>query len=559
MANPTNAEIADLLERMGRLLEIGGESAFRFRAYLRAAETIRTHATPVAELARAGKLRTIPGIGEGIAGIIREYLDTGTVQSLEEIERKVPPTLLELTAIPGLGAKTAYRLYTELGIVDLAGLEAAVAGQRLRTLPGMSERTETKIAEGIAALRRRTGRHRLGTVLPLGRQLVAELEKELPPGTRVSLAGSVRRMLETVGDLDIVIGTDEPERVVNAIKQHPSVARVRELQGDSLTVETTNGVRADIYLSPTATYGTNLVRGTGSDAHLALLGALPESPSEEDLYERLGLPWIPPELRQGLDEIELARAGNLDSLITIQDIRGEFHSHTTWSDGALSVLEMAQAAEIHGYQFLGISDHTHSLGVARGLDVERLRQQRVEIDAANQEVGIRVFAGAEVEVARDGRLDFEDEVLAELDFAIASTHVGLRQPREVLTQRLIGVLENPNIDIIAHPSGRLIEQREGGDFDWEKVFATAARTGTILEINSDPARLDLDAAHARQALAAGCLLTINCDAHHPDHWALLEYGVAIARRAGATPDRVINCWPIDRIEAWLRSRGSSKQ
>jgi len=216
---------------------------------------------------------------------------------------------------------------------------------------------------------------------------------------------------------------------------------------------------------------------------------------------------------------------------------------------------MAQAARRHGYEFLGISDHTRSLGVADGLDVERLRAQRREIEDANRESRIRVFASAEVEVARDGRLDFDDETLAQLDVVIASTHVGLRQPRAVLTDRLLRVLENRNVDIIAHPSDRPLEQREGGDFDWDRVFAPAARTGTVLEINADPARLDLSAAHARRALAAGCLLTINCDAHHPDGWQLLEYGIANARKAGARTEDILNCWPVDRIEAWLRDRG----
>lgn len=555
MIRATNAEIAELLDRFARLLEIGGENPFRIRAYQRAAEAIRHHHAPVADLAESGRLHEIPGIGEGIAAIVKEFIATGVVQALNELERRVPPTLLEVTAVPGVGPKTAARLYKELGIVDLAGLEAAVAEGRIRSLPGMSAKTEAKIAAGIAALRRRTGRHRLGTVLPIGRQFVSDLQQMLPAGTQLSLAGSVRRMLETVGDLDLVVGTREPEQAISLIERHPWTTRVVQRTDTLLSLQLSPGVRADIVFASPEEYGTALVQATGSEAHLKLLGPLPCCPTESDVYSHFGLPWIPPELRQGLDELDLARSSRLNELVTIQDILGEFHAHTEWSDGALTVLEMAQAAKDHGYHFLGISDHTKSLGVARGLDVERLRAQREEIIRANQLTGIRVFASAEIEVSRDGTLDFQDTVLAELDVAIASLHVGLNQPKDELTARLIRVLENPHVDIIAHPSGRLIEQREGGDFDWERVFETAARTGTALEINADPARLDLDAAHARQALAAGCLLTVNCDAHHPDGWSMLEYGIAVARRAGATPDRILNCWPIERIEAWLRQRG----
>ena len=248
------------------------------------------------------------------------------------------------------------------------------------------------------------------------------------------------------------------------------------------------------------------------------------------------------------------RASEIDRIVTIADVGGEFHSHTIWSNGNGTVAEMATAAAARGYRFLGISDHSQGLGVANGLDAARLTSQRREIEGVTAIGDIRVYAGAEVEVARDGRLDFPDAVLAELEVVIASLHVGLRQPREEITGRLVRVLEHPHVDIIAHPSGRLIERREGGDFDWERVFEVAARTGTALEINADPARLDLNDHHARRALDAGCVLTINCDAHHPSGLGLLEYGIAVARRAWARPEHILNCWPVDRIEDWLRHR-----
>jgi DNA polymerase (family X) len=557
MTDASNAEIAALLDRYGRLLEISGESGFRTRAYQRAAEAVLHHPEAVASLARSGHLKQIDGVGPGIASLIQEIVRTGGSIALRDLERQVPPSLLEVAGVPGLGAKSVARLHTELGIVDLAGLETAAQSGLIRTLSGFSEKSEAKILAGIAALQRRTGRHRLGTVLPLGRRIVADFASTLPAGSLVSLAGSVRRMEETVADLDLVIGTDDPHQALAVVMDSPSVALLEERKEERARFRLQDGTSMDIVFTPLHSYGSELVRATGNADHLKLLGEIPEASAEADVYGRMGLPVIPPDLRQGLDELEMARAGRLDSLVTTGDVRGEFHCHTTWSDGALSVLDTVNSARLHGYKFLGISDHTRSLGVANGLDVERLRAQRREIDRANRDSGIRVFASAEVEVARDGRLDFDDATLAGLDVVIASTHVGLRQPREELTQRLLSVIENRDVDIIAHPSGRLLEQREGGDFDWDRVFATAARTGTALEINADPARLDLSASKARRALAAGCLLTVNCDAHHPDGWNLLEYGIANARKAGARPENVLNCWPLDRIEAWLRDRSSS--
>jgi DNA polymerase (family X) len=317
-----------------------------------------------------------------------------------------------------------------------------------------------------------------------------------------------------------------------------------------------SGVEVDVYWSEPDRFGTDLIRATGSDSHLSLLGSdLPVASNEAAVYDALGLPWIPPELRQGTNEIE--RAAEIPGLVEVADINGEFHCHTTWSDGSVSVAEMAAAAAARGYQFLGISDHSYGLGVANGLTPERLQAQRVEIDAVNAAGTIRLFASAEVEVHRDGRLDHDAATLAWLDVVIASLHVGLRQPREEVTERLLNTLANPNVDIIAHPSGRLIEQRDGGDFDWDRVFGTAAATGTALEINADPARLDLTSANAERALAAGCLLTINCDAHSPGGFDLMVYGVAVARRAWARPERILNCWSVDRIEAWLANRGAS--
>jgi DNA polymerase (family 10) len=289
---------------------------------------------------------------------------------------------------------------------------------------------------------------------------------------------------------------------------------------------------------------------------LERLGEIPELvATEEEVYANHGLPWIPPELRTGSKEFE--RCPEIPSLVTLNDIHGELHAHTTWSDGGASILEMARAAAGRGYAFLGITDHSHSLGIAGGLDVQRLVAQRQELAKVDGVDDIKVLAGAEVEVLRDGSLDYDNETLAQLEVVVASLHTGLRQPQPALTDRLVSVLQNPNVDIIAHPSGRLIERREGGDFDWERVFATAARTGTALEINAGPARLDLDPHLAQRASAAGCLISVNCDAHNPGGFSVMEYGVAMARRAWLTPDQILNCWSRERVLTWLQRRGNS--
>jgi len=312
-----------------------------------------------------------------------------------------------------------------------------------------------------------------------------------------------------------------------------------------------------VFLVPPSTWGSALVRATGSMAHVAQLGSFAvDFPTEQGVYDAVGLPWIPPEIRSGDDEF--TRTNEIGDLIGLTDIRGEFHCHSTWSDASASILDMAEAAAARGYEFLSISDHSHGLGIAGGLDPERLRQQRLEIDDVNRKISVRVLAGAEVEVHRDGALDFDFDTLAGLDVVVASLHSGLRQPRDEITQRLVRTLDNPNVDIIAHPSGRLIEQREGGDFDWDTVFAEAAQTGTALEINADPARLDLDPHLARRAAAAGCLITINCDAHSQRGFELMEYGIAMARRAWLKPADVLNCGTSDQVIDWLTGRDRAR-
>src|SRR5215204_73080 len=553
IAEVSNAAVADILERHGRLLEIAGESPFRTRAFTRAAESLRLYPERVGDVAVEGRLREIPGIGQGIAAAITQILETGSFDAHRQLTDRFPESLAELTAVPGVGAKTALRVYSELGVDSLAALEAALVSGRVRSAKGLGARAEATMLAGIEAVQRRSGRTPLGNALPAAKAFMTAFSA-VRPDDAVSLAGSARRWDTTVGDLDFVVGSTNLGATAAAVSSLAMVTEVQSTDEQSMRLALASGQAADIYFTPLDAWGTTLVRATGSAAHLEGLGAIPDTAAtEEEAYASRGLPFIPPELRSGREEFE--RTEEIPSLVRLRDINGEFHAHTTWSDGAASVREMADAAAARGYSVLGITDHSQGLAVAGGLDPERLRSQKIEIDAANGEAGIRLLAGAEVEVHRDGSLDFDDETLAALDVVVASLHSGLRQPREELMSRLIRVLKNPNVDIIAHPSGRLIERREGGDFDWDHVFAVAAKTGTALEINADPARLDLDPAHARRASQAGCLITINCDAHHPSGFSLMEYGVAMARRAWLKPDQILNCWSPGRIMEWLSPGG----
>jgi DNA polymerase (family 10) len=548
----SNGAVAEILERHGRLLEIAGESPFRTRAFTRAAESLRVYPRRVSDVAAEGRLRDIPGIGEGIAAAVMQILETGSFDAHSQLSERIPETLIEIIAIPGVGAKTALRLHSDLGVDNLAALEDALASGRVRAAKGLGARAEATMLAGIEEVRRRSGRMPLGAALPAARAFLTAYSA-LRPEDLVSLAGSARRWEVTVGDLDFVVGSIDPAASAAAVVDLAMVTGAEWTDERSLRLSLPNGLHADVLLTHPGSLGTSLLRATGNSSHVDRLGPIQENAAtEEEIYASRGLPFIPPELRTGGEEFE--RFGEISSLVTTTDIVGEFHAHTTWSDGAASVTQMAEAAVARGYSLLGITDHSQSLGVAGGLDVERLRLQRIEIDAANSEAGIRLLAGAEIEVHRDGALDFDDETLAGLDVVVASLHTGLRQPRVALTARLLRVLENPNVDIIAHPSGRLIERREGGDFDWDRVFEMAARTDTALEINADPARLDLDPALAYRASRAGCLITINCDAHHPAGFSLMEYGVAMARRAWLKPNQILNCWSPAHIMDWLSSR-----
>ncbi len=551
----SNAAVADLLERHGKLLEVAGESPFRSRAFARAAASLQTLPEDIAAVCDEGRLRAIPGIGEGIAAAIEQILTTGSFQAHAELTARFPESLASIVTVPGIGPKTAQRMYLQLGVEDLASLGEALVSGRIREASGLGARVESTVRAGLESLERRTGRTLLGVALPIADAFVAAY-KRVRPEDMVSLAGSARRWEPTVGDLDFVVATEDPGAAIAAIEALPIVASSHMASDRALRLSLTGSISADVFFTNVESWGSTLLRATGSQRHLDRLGPIPQAVgSEEDIYVGYGLPWIPPELRDGDEEFE--RWSEIPQLVTLADINGEFHAHTTWSDGAAPMRDMALAAAGRGYAFLGITDHSHGLGVAGGLDESRLKDQRRELDELSGIDGVTLFAGAEVEVHRDGALDFNDKILGELDVVVASLHSGLRQPREEITNRLLRVLENPYVDIVAHPSGRLIERREGGDFDWDRVFAVAAGTGTALEINADPARLDLDPHLARKARLAGCLFTVNCDAHSATGFASMVFGIAMARKAWLRPQDILNCWTLGQVVDWLSARGKS--
>lgn len=576
-----NRDLAETFNTIADLLEIKGEVIYKTLAYRRAAESIAALGRDVNDMHRQGKLREIPGVGQAIAEKITELLETGRLRFLEDLKQEIPAGLVDLLKISGVGPKKAALFWKELGITDIPKLELAARENKLRALPGMGEKSEARILEEIEALSRRTeGRVSIGAALPMARELLEKI-RALPGVKRADAAGSLRRWRATIGDIDLVAAASDPTPIMDAFVKFPEVTRVLGKGDTKSSVELTSGLKAQLWIHPPERYGTALLYATGSKDHnvrlreLALARGLSLSEhsllkedggeilcaTEAEVYKVLGMPFIPPELREDRGEVAAARKGRLPRLVDLPDIVAELHMHTTWSDGRASIRDMALEASARGFKYIAITDHSPSLAVTAGLTLDKLRAQRAEIDAAQKALGkrIRIFQGAEVEIRADGTLDYPDAVLAELDLVVASLHVSLRQPRERVTARMLNAIRNPHVDIIGHPTGRLIPGRDGADLDMDAVLAAAAESGVALEINANPARLDLDDVHARRALELGCLLSVNTDAHSRPNFDLLEYGVATARRAWATAESVINAWPLDRFETWLRSRGSERR
>ena len=567
-----NSEIAQVFSNIADLLDIKGEDWYRVHAYRRAAEAIAQHPEDLAALWEEGRLEEIPGVGKAIAGKVDELLRTGELEFYERLKSEIPDGVLSLLGIPGVGPRTVSLLYHELGLVSIPDVETAARQHKLRDLKGLGAKSEERILEGIQMLHRISGRYLLATALPVAEEMVVAL-RGCPAAHSVTPAGSLRRCAPTVGDIDILAASARPQEVVDYFVSLPQVSEVRSHGDTKATVYLDNGLQVDLMVLEEAHYGSLLQHFTGSKDHNAALrglarrhglslseygfqhedGSVTSCATEEKVYGTLGLEWIPPELREARGELEAAQGGRLPHLMGEADLKGDLHTHTTYSDGASTIEEMALAARAPGYEYILITDHSQGLGVAGGLSAEDFQRQRREIVALNEMLApFRVLAGVELEIRSDGSLDLPDDVLDQFDLVVASVHLSLRQDKELMTKRIVAALRNPHVDIIAHPTGRLLGQREGVALDFERIVEEAARTGTMLEVNAQPNRLDLDGELAHMAIGAGVMLALGSDAHHAEGLGVMRFGVVTARRGWAEPNNVANSLPAHQLLARLK-------
>ena len=570
----SNAEIARALREMALFLEVD-DVPFKPRAYEKAALAVAAFDRPLSEVdAEAGVagLAQLPGVGKGIAGRIHEQLQTGHMTDLERLREKLPIDILGLTAVEGVGPKSAKLLYEDLGVRDLRGLETACREERVRALPHFGAKSEEKILRGIELLAGTAGRQLLGLVLPLARSIEARL-RELPGVERAALAGSVRRCKETIGDLDFLVSARDAVAVGRAFAAMPDVVHVYGRGKTKTLVRLSGGMDADLRVVAAASFGAALCYFTGSKSHNVALRRIAQSRgltlneyglhrgrrklagrTEEEIYEALGLDWIPPELREDTGEIEAAAERRLPALIEHGELRGDLQIQTNWTDGSASIEEMVDAARGRGFEYIAITDHTRDLAMARGSDEKRLLEQAEAIEKLNRTLrGFRVLSGAEVNIRKDGSLDVADAALAKLDVVGAGVHTDFHQGRAETTRRVIRAMESPHVDILFHPTARSIGHRPPLDLDVDAVIAAALRTGTVLEIDAMPDRLDLRDEYVRKAVDAGALLAIDSDAHQPGHLAYTdELGVAVARRGWARRSDVVNALPVAMCLARLK-------
>jgi DNA polymerase (family 10) len=560
----TNAEIAAALDELGVLYELDGAVRYRVLAYSTAANAIRESPVSVAELARNGQATEVPGVGKTLAEKIVALLDTGEIPAAVKLKAKFPPTLIEVTRVPGLGAKTARRLYDELGITSMEELKAAAETEQIREVKGLGPKAEENV---LAALERLgepgegPGRLLLSKVRPIAAELAQAL-REHPAAKRVEVAGSVRRWAETCKDIDLIATAEEPQALAEHLAEHPLIAASGTPGANGVRAQTHNGISVDLRIVAPEAFGNLLQHFTGSQAHNIQLredavsrglsvsehgitdvesGKVELCESEERVYERLGYAYIEPELREGRGELKAAREGKLPELIELADMRGDLHSHTTLSDGRNSVAEMAEAARERGYDYLAITDHSASHGFGDHVTPERLWERIEEIAEWNKgQRGFQLLSGSEINIGLDGGLDYPDDLVEALDWVVASVHTSFSIDERAMTERVIAAIENPQVNCIGHLTGRLIGRREPYGIDVEAVAEAAARTGTMLEINGNPNRRDLSDRHARLAADAGVTIVLNTDAHGVDTLNNMEYAVATARRAWLTAADVAN-------------------
>ncbi|PYS05241.1 MAG: DNA polymerase/3'-5' exonuclease PolX [Acidobacteria bacterium] len=563
-----NFEIAFAFNQIADLLEIQGANPFRVRAYRRAALNIEGLADNIETLSQQGGLHDIPGIGGDLASKIDEYLRTGTIEFHEQLKKEVPLGLAKIVEIPSVGPKTAKEIYDRFRIETIEDLEAICKTDKLMGVPGFKQKTVDNILRGIGLYRRRKGNYLLGRAVPLARELCKYLEG---CAERVAYAGSLRRMKEIVHDVDILAASKDPAQTIQAFLTMPYVQSVLAQGGTKASVRIQDDLQVDLRVVDPQSWGAAMHYFTGSKAHnirmreraikqglkLNEYGLFDASEKrlagteEEEIFEKLGLPYIPPVLREDWGEIEAAAEGNLPNIVQPEDIRGDLHMHTTWSDGKYSAEEMVEASRKRGYKYIALTDHSKSLGVAGGLSDKDLMKHTEECRALDAKYpDIRVLAGTEVDIRQDGTLDYSDELLAKLDFVVASLHSGFKQDRATLTARVVRAMQNPYVRVIGHPTGRLLGDRDPYDLDLDEVMKEAARTRTCLEVNSNFHRLDLNDVHCRKAREMGVHVIISTDSHSYDDMLNLPYGVATAQRGWIEKDSVLNAKPVEEMLAF---------
>ena len=567
-----NQELAQIFYEIADYLEME-EVAFKPYAYQKAAVTLETLEEDVEEIYKKGgikDLEEIPGVGKSIAEKIEEYLKTGRVKYYEQFKKKLPLNLEELTAVEGMGPKRAKVLYQKLKIRNLKDLEKAARAHKIATLFGFGEKTEKNILEGIAFLKKSKRRFLLGEILPQVKEILEKL-KTLKEIEEISIAGSVRRMKETIGDVDILVTTKNPKKVMDFFISLPGIVKIWMKGPTKSSIRMEKGVDVDLRVVRKKSYGSALQYFTGSKEHniatrrIAIDKGLKLNEYgvfrgkkmvagwyENGIYRALGLKWMEPELRENQGEIEAAQKGKLPKIIGYQDIKGDLHCHSDWDGGANSILEMAEAAQELRYQYLGISDHTKFLRIEYGLDEKKLAEQRKEIDKINSKFQIqnskfRILQGCEVNILNDGSIDIKDEALKKLDYVIAGIHSSFKMEKEKMTERIIRAMKNPNVDIIAHPTGRILKRRDEYQVDFDEILRTAKEYNVILEINSYPERLDLNDQNIRRAKEVGVKMIINTDSHQKDQLRFMELGIAQARRGWAERGDIINTQPLDKL------------
>ncbi len=570
-----NVEIADLFNEIADFLEVKDENPFRIRAYRRVAQALEGLSEDIAAIAERNALQDVPGIGKDLAGKIQEYLTAGKIEYLEGLRKEIPAGVIDLMGIHGVGPKTAKLLYEQVGVDSVEKLEELAKAHTLAGLPGIKAKTEENILKGIAVWRSGRERMPLGTALVLAEAILGELRK-LREVNQISPAGSLRRMKETVKDIDILITSKNPARIMGVFTGLPNVAEILAHGETKSSVRLRENIQVDLRVVEPECFGAALQYFTGSKQHNIRVRELAQrkglkvseygvfndktdrrvaGKTEEAVYGAIGLPFIPPELREDSGEIEAALEERLPTLVSLEDIRGDLQMHTTWSDGAHSLADLAAGVRTKGYQYMGVTDHSKSATVAGGMNQEQVLQMIAEVRALNKTLkSFRVLAGCEVDIKGDGSLDFPDEILRQLDLVLVSVHSRFKMSREEMTARIVRAVQHPLVHILGHPTGRLIGERAAYEVDMEAVLKAAQAAGTALEINASPSRLDLNDLHARRAKELGIPIAISTDAHAIAQLDYMRFGVSVARRAWLRPEDVLNTLSARQLFSWLEKK-----